>query len=234
MEDTNQNVTRRRLLASSASVAVAGSLVSGSAVAKKQNRRRSQAEGLETEQLTDAITIANGKAKVKGWARNSEEATLSVAAQGGGSVEYTASEFAEHINLGVENGYWTVNKTGGQLDFDLTDKGRNLVEEHTPVGGPIQLQGCGGKNTIENGVYYFDSNSLDDIMTGIRGSGAVITIAGIIVGALTAATMGPAVFAIAGVLIGFGAGELGQISNGCGIKVDPNASNEVQPQECDC
>lgn len=226
------NFTRRKVLASSASVTTAGALISGSAAAAKGDN--GQGKGLEGKSLSDAIIIANGKAKVKGWARDSERAEISVTTENGVSAKYSASDLAEHINLGVEEGYWTVKKTAGELDFDVTEKWRDLVRENERSESPIQLLDCDGKNRIEDGVYYFDSGSLDEIMTGIRGSGAVISIAGIIVGALTTATLGPAVFAIAGILIGFSAGELGQISEGCGIKVDPDASNEVQPQDCDC
>lgn len=230
------NITRRRVLASSGSVAAAGALFSGSAAAAKggNGQAKGKAKGLEGKSLSDAIIIANGKAKVKGWARNSEKAKISVTTENGESAKFSASDLAEHINLGVEKDYWTVKKTAGELNFDVTDKWRDLVKENERSENPVQLlhHDCDGKNRIEDGVYYFDSGSLDEITTGIQGGGAVITIAGIIVGALTTATLGPAVFAIAGVLIAFGGDELQDVSDGCGIKVD--SSHEVQPQDCDC
>lgn len=240
MGSPKKNITRRRVLASSASVTTAGTLISGSAAAAKHGKEQSEskssgrARGFEIRSLTDAITIANGKAKVKGWARNSERAEISVTAQDGESAKYSASEFAEHINQGVEKGYWTVKKTAGELKFDLTDKWYNLVNSNKAKRISLRTQDCGGTNAIENGVYYFDSHSLDDIVFGIQGGAGIFTIASIIVGALTTATIGPAVFAVAAVLIGLGGTRLGQIDDGCGIKVDPDASNAVQPQDCDC
>lgn len=229
-----EKITRRSVLASSASVASAGALFSGSAIAAKGNQKQSNGKGLKTKKLTEAITISNGKAKVKGWARNPGKAEISLKTQSGESASYSARDLAENINQGVENGYWTVKKTDGELNFDLTEKWHDLVNEYKRGDSPIQLQNCDGRNTIEDGVYYFDDTSFDEIQSGIRGAGTVTAIAGIIVGAITTATLGPAVFAIAGLLVAFGAGELGQLNEGCGIKVDPDASNEVQSQDCNC
>jgi len=126
-----------------------------------------------------------------------------------------------------------VRKVAGEPRLDPTSTWRGLVGGNG-AGGSVGIQSCGGKNTIESGVYYFDQDSFEEILTGIRGAGTVTAIAGVIVGAITTATIGPAVFAIAGLLVAFGAGELAQVGEGCGIKVDPDASNEVQPQDCDC
>ena len=229
----NGDVNRRRVLATGVGLVSAGALFAGSAAAERDDSAHPDGAGLGVDDLTDAIAVANGKAKVKGWAREPGDADISVTTRNGHSATYTAADLAADINRGVEAGHRTVRKVAGELRFDPTSKWRDLVGGNG-ASGSVRVQSCGGKNTIENGVYYFDQDSFEEILTGIRGAGTVTAIAGVIVGAITTATIGPAVFAIAGLLVAFGAGELAQVGEGCGIKVDPDASNEVQPQDCDC
>lgn len=234
MTDSPRNITRRSVLASSASVAAAGAVFSGSAAGRGRDRGHgTDAKSLDVNGLSDSITIVNGNAKVKRWASYRGKTEITVSAQSDQSAKYTARDFAEDINRGIEKGFWTLKRRAGELTFELTEKGRQLISEYQRRNNRLEAQDCGGKNRYEDGVFYFDSGSLDEIVLGIQGGAGIFTIASIIVGALTTATIGPAIFAIAAVLIGLGGTSLGQIDNGCGIKII-QATNEVKPQDCDC
>ncbi|WP_162991490.1 hypothetical protein [Halostella salina] len=152
--------------------------------------------------------------------------------ESGESITYTAMDLAEDINRAVEMGFMIVRDGPSGLQFDLTARGQQLISgvQDTPVKVSDH---CDGKNKIEGDTIYLDDDSVDELVMGGTLSGGVFTVAGTIVGLLTTATLGPIVFAAAGVLIGVGATGVNLENDGCGIKIDTN-SNSLSSQHCDC
>ncbi|WP_455449795.1 hypothetical protein [Natrinema thermotolerans] len=239
MQDQQDRMTRRSMLASGASFASGGLLLTGSvAGAQGQTSRadgeangaKGDGEANVAKDLTDAVTVANGKAKVKGWAKSSGRGDVTFSISGEESVTYTAREFANHINEGVRKGYWTVRKRAGELDFDLTEKGRELFSADKNRGLQT-LSHCNGRNEKDGGTIYLDDSSWEEIVFGGYATAGVLEIAAAIAGLIYGLSVGPIVLAAAGVIAGLTALRLSQVNEGCGAKVD---SNSLSAQHCDC
>lgn len=209
----------------------AGALFSGPATASKSGKEKSKSKSLNIKSLSDAITVTNGKAKVSGWARSPAKGEFTVTTQSGESTTYGVREFAEDINQGVKNGSWTVHDRAGELSFDLTERGRQLIRKES--SDPIETLGCGNRNKVVGDTIYIGSDSVDDLVMGLAGGSGIFTLAGVIAGAVAGLTLGPIVFAAAGILLGLGATALSLEDDGCGIKIDTN-TNSVSPQTCRC
>lgn len=208
--------------------------MSGSAAGAKRQTSRvdDEAKGLGVKDLIDAIIIANGKAKVKRWAEDSSRGEITFSLPGGESVTYTAKEFADHINEGVRKGFWTVRKHAGELDFILTDKGREFFSNYSERRVQA-LSHCGGRNEIDGGIVYIDDSSWEEMVLGAAASGGVFEIAAAIVAVISSASLVPVVFAAAGAIAAIGALGLQQINEGCGVKINTH-TNSVSAQHCDC
>lgn len=230
--DESRDITRRRIIASSAGIAGIGALCSGSAAAEGGQTSQDSRQGVSIKALPNAITVANGKAKVKGWARSSKKAEVTVDTENGSSTTYTATDFAEDINAAINKGLMLVRDGPTGLEFDLTAKGRRLIGRFQDT--PFEPHDhCDGKSVKQGDTIYLDDDAVDELVVGGTLGAGVFTVAAAIVGYLTAATLGPILFVAAGVLIGAGATSINLENDGCGIKIDTD-SNSISSQHCDC
>lgn len=232
MKDKQDGITRRGMLASSTSFATGGLLLTGSAVGAQgqTSKENGEANGTKIEGLTDAVTIANEKAKVKGWAKESGRGEVTFSISGEESVAYTAQEFANHINKGVEKGYWTVRKHADELNFNLTEKGREFFSDNSSQGLQT-LSHCNGRNEKDGDTIYLDDGSWESIVFGGYATAGTLEVASAIAGSVYGLSVGPLVLAAAGVIAGLAAYTLQTMNEGCGTKVDANSLNA---QHCDC
>jgi len=116
--------------------------MAGSAAAAKDKKAIGNQKANKFEKLTDSITVANGKAKVKGQVnalgkekakrRTSGKEKVEISANGK-SLAFTAQKIVKQMNKGVEKGYWKIKKSAGELDVDLTEKGRSNFSRVTTI-----------------------------------------------------------------------------------------------------
>jgi len=238
------NEINRRSVLKSASGLIGGSLMAGSAAAAKDKKAIGNQKANKFEKLTDSITVANGKAKVKGQVnalgkekakrRTSGKEKVEISANGK-SLAFTAQKIVKQMNKGVEKGYWKIKKSAGELDVDLTEKGRSkfFKSDNNRKGG-VQIQShCNGKSEIDGDVGYLDDDAVDEIQWGSALSAGTFTIATAIAAYFGATALAPIMMAIAAVLATVTTIYIGLTNEGCGIKIGTD-SETVSSQHCDC
>jgi len=210
--------------------------MAGSAAGAKNNDKKaiSNQTVRKFEGLINSITVANGKAKVKYWAKLTGKSKVDISVNGR-SLTYTAQSIAKEINEGVEKGYWKLKKSAGELSVDLTEKGRRRFYKsgkiHKHQFQP--LDHCDGKKGVEGDSLFLDDDATDEIQWGSILTGGVFTIAAAIAGVIAATALAPAVLAAAAVLATVTAAYITIKNEGCGIEVDTD-SDSVKSQHCDC
>lgn len=245
MKEGYSNINRRNVLKSTSSL-IGGGLMAGSAAAAKDKDKKAigNQKVSEFEKLTDSITVTNGKAKAKGRVnalgkekakrRTSGKEKVEISANGK-SLTFTAQKIAKQMNKGVEKGYWKIKESAGELDVDLTEKGRSrFLKSGNNRRGWFQIQNhCDGKAGTSGDILFINDDAVDEIQWGALLSGGVFTIATAIAGAIAGVTLGAIVLAAAAVLATLSAGYIAITNEGCGIKVDTE-QNSVSSQHCDC
>ncbi|MBZ6496638.1 hypothetical protein [Natrinema longum] len=243
MKEVYNGVNRRSVL-KSASGLIGGSLMAGSAAAAKDKKAIGNQKSNKFEKLTDSITVANGKAKVKGQAnalgkekakrRTSGKEKVEISANGK-SLTFTVQKIVKQMNKGVEKGYWKIKESAGELDIDLTEKGRSeFFKSDNNRQGEVRIQShCNGKSEINGDVAYLGDDAVDEIQWGSVLTAGTFTIATAIAAYFGATALAPVVMAAAAVLATVTAAYIGLTNEGCGIKIGTD-SDVVSSQHCDC
>lgn len=237
MKEGHGNIGRRSVLKSASSL-IGGGLVAGSAAAAKDKKATDNQKVSKFKKLTDSIAVANGKAKVKGRVsaqakrRTSGKEKVEISANGK-SLTFTAQKIAKQMNEGVEKGFWKIKESAGELDVELTEKGRSrFLKNGNKRKRRVQpLKYCPGKAGESGDLFYLDDCDVDSIQWGAVLSGGVFTIAAAIAGVIVGIGIAPIVLTIAAVLATCTAAYIAITNEGCGIKIDPE-QDSVSAQRC--
>ncbi|WP_222917069.1 hypothetical protein [Natrinema sp. SYSU A 869] len=139
------------------------------------------------------------------------------------------------MNKGVEKGYWKIKESAGELDVDLTEKGRSrFLKSGNNRRRRVQAQShCDGKVGISDDVGYLDDDAVDSIQWGAVLSAGTFTIATVIAAYFAATALAPVVMAVAAVLATTTAIYIGLTNEGCGIEIRSDLEI-ISSQHCDC
>jgi len=232
MKKEHSKINRRKALRLTGGL-LGGGLVTGTAAAAGDTDKKAvdSQKNSKFKKLLDSITVTNGKAKLKPRAKSSEDKKVEISANRK-SLTFTSEKIITQLNNGVEKGYWKIKESAGEIDVDLTKKGRSRFFKDSDDSLQTQSH-CNGETKAVGNFLYLDDDIVDQIQWKTFGAGSVVTLAGAIVAAATSLTLAPIIITAAGILIGASATYIAIKNEGCGIKINVD-SNKILSQHCDC
>lgn len=228
MERNDPDLLSRRKLMITGTVATGSALVPTSAVAASNDPDEDSSNEWRSG-FSEEVMIKDGEVSVTGVS------TQSTVHESG----YSAQDFAQDINEGIQRGLWKPVERGGDIWIELTNTGSQYFENAISQTkrsrtGMITLSSSCGITKRTDDVVYFNDVDTGEVVYSLETVGTTMAVAGTILGVVGGFAAGPlgvipgAVLAIAGLLVDLGASYVSKQNHGCGIEV--HDATTVKPQ----
>ncbi|RQH00728.1 hypothetical protein EA472_08770 [Natrarchaeobius oligotrophus] len=145
------------------------------------------------------------------------------------AAEITPQYLVEEINKAIDDGYLKAREKAGEIMFETTNKGNQMIEKFEQKASRSTTQSC-GVSKVDDEHVYLNNTDTNEIQFGLQmGSGTGVIAAAIAGYAGTG--IGAVILAVAAVLVSLGASRVGTRNHGCGIIVD-GEDEFIEPQDC--